>query len=80
LAEKANFLPFKPHESNIMSTSTLYHGWGIKGYTLNGTEYDKNRIIFSIIPQKRLYVCPDCNSSNVTTRGSITRKIKTLPI
>jgi transposase len=80
LAKKANFIPLKPYKGNIMSTSTLYHGWGIKGYTLKSTEYDKNRIVYNIIPQTRLYICPDCNSSNVTTRGSIKRKIKTLPI
>jgi transposase len=63
-----------------MSTSLIYHGWGIKGYTLKSTEYGKDGTKFHIEPQKRLFVCPVCGSTDVTTRGSHERTIKTLPI
>jgi transposase len=63
-----------------MSTSILYHGWGIKGYTLKKTDYNKKGTIFHIEPQKRLYICPVCGSKDVTTRGTHERTIKTLSI
>jgi transposase len=63
-----------------MSTSTLYHGWGIKGYTLKSTYYDEKGTHFRIEPQKKLCKCPVCQSSDVNPRGSIERTLKTLPI
>lgn len=62
-----------------MSTSLLYHSLGIKGFTLIKTEFDKRGTLFHIEPQKRLFVCPDCGSKHVSTRGYVERTIKTIP-
>jgi transposase len=57
----------------------LYHSLGVKGFTLIKSEFDKRGSIFHIEPQKRLYICPVCGSTKVSTRGYVDRTIKTIP-
>lgn len=63
-----------------MSTSMIYHAWGAKGYTLKSTTYDAKGTTFTLEPQRRLYICPQCKSKDVTTRGSIDRIIQSVPV
>jgi len=63
-----------------MSTSLLFHGFGISGYIYKRTEYKGGRIIFHIErnPSKRL--CKDCGSKEVIKKGYTRREFKTVPI
>jgi transposase len=63
-----------------MTTSFLYHGFGLKGYTCKSVQYLERGTVCRIIPQKSQYKCKNCGSKDVTTRGSIDREFLTLPI
>jgi transposase len=63
-----------------MSKSLIYPGLGAKGYTLISTRSNAKGTIFKLEPQKRLFICPVCKSTEVTTRGSVDRTLKTLSI
>ena len=63
-----------------MSTSILYHGFGIYGYHYTRAEYRDGAIIFSIEKDPHSLRCPACKSGNVIRRGFQTRWFHTLPI
>ena len=63
-----------------MSTSLLYHGFGIRGYEHVRTYYEGGGIIFKLRQQKNQLRCPCCGSRDVTCRGQVERPFKTLPI
>jgi transposase len=63
-----------------MSTSLLYHGFGINGYQYTRTIYRKGKIIFCIIPKAFSLRCPICGSKRVKRRGTKTRMFRTIPI
>ena len=63
-----------------MSTSLLYHGFGIIGYDYVRTDYQDGHIHFTIRQPKASLRCPACGSSKVSPRGSVTRTFRTLPI
>ena len=63
-----------------MSTSILYHGFGIYGYHYTSTEYRDGAIIFTIEKDPHSLRCPCCKSGNVTRRGFQTRWFHALPI
>lgn len=61
-----------------MSTSLLYHGFGIIGYQYLRTRYISGKVEFTI--QHKELRCSVCNSSSVIRRGTILRSFKALPI
>ena len=63
-----------------MSTSLLYHAFGLKQYKYISTEYEGGKIKFKIQPKASLLVCPSCGSNDVVKGGYVSREIKTLPI
>ena len=63
-----------------MSTSLLYHGFGINGYQYVRTIYQKGNIIFCIIPKAFSLRCPICGSKRVKRRGTKTRMFRSIPI
>jgi transposase len=63
-----------------MSTSLLYHGFGIRGYEHVRTYYEEGGIIFKIRQQRNELRCPRCGSRDVTCRGQVERPFKSLPI
>ena len=63
-----------------MSTSLLYHGFGIVGYRYIRTEYREGDIIFTVSRKKFGLRCPVCKSKKVIRRGSIPRWFHSLPI
>lgn len=63
-----------------MSTSILYHGFGVIGYRYLKTEYKCGTIIFHIEKLREKQICADCGSRKVIKKGSITRQLRTLPI
>lgn len=63
-----------------MSTSLLYHGFGIRGYQHVATEYVAGEIWFSIEQPRESLSCPLCDSGEVTRRGGEWRTFRTLPV
>ena len=63
-----------------MSTSILYHGFGIVGYRYVKTRYQGKAIIFTICHRRERLYCPVCRSRNVTLRGKTTRRFRTFPV
>ena len=63
-----------------MSTSLLYHAFGIRGYVYSRTEYDNGRVIFTIQQEHRTYRCSSCGSRHIICRGRVDRCFRSLPI
>ena len=56
-----------------MSTSLLYHAFGIRGYVYSRTQYDNGQVIFTIHQEPEEYRCSACGSSRVISRGQVDR-------
>lgn len=63
-----------------MSTSLLYHGYGIIGYKYIRTKFESGQIIFKIAHDYFSLCCPNCRSRKFTLKGKYTRLIRSLPI
>ena len=63
-----------------MSTSLIYHGFGVYGYKYFKTEYREGKIFIHIKKRPKYQYCADCESRNVARKGYVERELKTLPI
>lgn len=63
-----------------MSTSLLYHGFGIRGYQYVKTEYEGGKVIFTVRQETDDLRCAGCGSRRVIRRGSRQRRFRCLPI
>jgi transposase len=63
-----------------MSTSILYHGFGIKGYDYVRTKFAYGCICFKIHQDRFNLRCPLCNGRDVIRRGFKNRFFRLLPI
>jgi len=63
-----------------MSTSLLYHGFGVRGYAYVRTEYDHGQVFFAIRQDPDTLRCSACGSRAVRSRGHAERRFKSLPI
>ena len=63
-----------------MSTSLLYHAFGIVGYKYINTRYENGAVIFKIGHNRFNLKCSCCGSKQVLRRGTTTRRFKSLPI
>ena len=63
-----------------MSTSLLYHAFGIRGYDYVRTEYIGGEVIFTIEQDPDDCRCSACGSHEVTSRGHVERHFVSLPI
>jgi len=63
-----------------MSTSLLYHGFGIRGYQYTRTEYVGGRVLMWIEQPADDLRCPQCGSRDVTRRGTDVRSFHLVPI
>jgi transposase len=63
-----------------LSTSLLYHGFGIRDYKYLKTEYRKGAVIFHIKKDPDKWCCADCGSKHVRKKGHFVREIRTVPI
>mgnify|MGYP001818612058 CR=1 FL=1 len=63
-----------------MSTSLLYHAFGIQGYAYLRTEYVGGEIHFTIHQPKNTLQCAACRSRNVIRKGGQRRRFRGLPI
>jgi transposase len=61
-----------------MSTSLLYHAFGVKAYEYERTRYEGGAVIFDLVPSH--VHCPKCRSLSVTRKGSRRRLLKTVSI
>jgi transposase len=63
-----------------MSTSLLYHAFGIRGYEYTRTDFQGGQVIFSIHQEPRTCRCAACGSPQVRSRGRVERRFRTVPI
>jgi transposase len=63
-----------------MSTSLLYHAWGLRGYRLVRTSYEAGGIHFDIEHDGRDLRCAHCGSAHVQKAGLMPRRWRSLPI
>jgi transposase len=63
-----------------MSTSLLYHAFGIRGYTYTRTDYQGGQTIFTIHQDCETCRCSACGAHRVLPRGRVERRFRTLPI
>jgi len=64
-----------------MSTSLLYHAFGVRGYRYVKTEYSQGKVTFTIEQPRESYRCPVCGSADdVMGRGRTLRRFRTVSI
>ena len=63
-----------------MSTSLIYHAFGLKGYEYVHQQFVGGSIAFRIRPKSKLVRCSRCKSYQVIRRGVSERMLRTLPI
>jgi transposase len=63
-----------------MSTSLLYHAFGIRGYHYTRTDYHDGQTIFTIRQEPETCRCSACGSPQVQSRGRVERRFRTMPI
>ena len=63
-----------------MSTSLMYHAFGVYGYTHQRTKYVGGEIHLRVTQGKRRLRCSHCGSRQVIRRGGRLRRFRALPI
>jgi len=63
-----------------MSTSLLYHGFGVRGYRYVRTQYREGAVTFVIGQSRESLCCPACGCRDVTSRGGHLRRFRSVPI
>lgn len=63
-----------------MSTSLLYHGFGLIGYRYVASEFKEGRVTFRIEQAREQLRCPHCGSDHVWRQGTIERTFRAVPI
>jgi transposase len=63
-----------------MSTSLLYHGWGLRGYQYVRTSYEQRMICFSVQQDPGTFCCSGCGSLDVMKSGVVRRRFRSVPI
>ena len=63
-----------------MSTSLLYHAFGIRGYDYVRTQYQDGQVVFTITQDPDDCRCSACGSREVISRGHAERRFRSLPI
>ncbi|WP_027362664.1 ISL3 family transposase [Desulfospira joergensenii] len=63
-----------------MSTSLIYHAFGLRDYFYKTTRFIGGVLTFEIFPKPEAIKCPECNSRSVVKRGVIKRTLRTIPV
>jgi transposase len=63
-----------------MSTSLLYHAWGLRGYRLEATEFVEGTTVFRLRHDADTLCCSHCGGRMIIRAGVVVRRFKTLPI
>jgi transposase len=67
-------------ENKSMSTSFLYHGFGLRDYYYKTTRFIGGILTFEITPKPEAIKCPECDSRSVIKKGVIKRDLRTIPV
>ena len=62
-----------------MSTSLLYHAFGVRDYRYSRTDY-VGGMVFHVEPKEKLICCASCGSEDVIRRGAKERWFRSVPI
>jgi transposase len=63
-----------------MSTSLLYHAFGIRGYHEVSQSFEGGKVTFRIEQPRERHRCPQCGSADVWAQGGVERTFRTVPI
>lgn len=63
-----------------MSTSLLYHAWGLRGYRLEATDFAEGTVVFRVRQNRDTLCCGHCGGRNVMRDGVVTRRFRALPV
>lgn len=63
-----------------MSTSLLYHAFGLRGYRYRRTDFVQGSVCFGIEHADETLCCPKCGSRAVRKAGVVTRRFRAVPI
>lgn len=63
-----------------MSTSLLYHAFGLRGYRHVSSSYEDSRVTFRVRQPRDQLRCSACGSDTVWAQGSVLRTFRTVPI
>lgn len=63
-----------------MSTSLLYHAFGVRGYQQKRIEFDGGSVLFYVEPSEKTVCCSQCGSHDVIRRGEKDRWFRSSPI
>lgn len=63
-----------------MSTSLLYHAWGLRGYRLVATDFAQGTVVFRLQPNPDTFRCGHCGGRDVMRQGVVVRRFRALPI
>jgi len=63
-----------------MSTTLLYHAFGLAGYRYVRQEFREGQVIFHIEQPRERLRCSHCRSENVWVQGGVERTFRTVPI
>ena len=63
-----------------MSTSLLYHGFGIRGYRYVKADFEGGKVIFTVRQEAGDLWCGACGSGREVRRGVYLRRFRSLPI
>lgn len=63
-----------------MSTSLLYHAFGVRGYQYARTDYRGGDVIFTVRQEQETCRCSACGSARTVSRGRVERRFRAVPI
>ena len=63
-----------------MSTSTLYHAFGLKGIRYKATRYEGEYLIFEAEMVTKDIACPNCGTTSIIFKGGKWRQFLLPPI
>src|SRR5262249_30855096 len=63
-----------------MSTSLLYHAFGLRGSDYVNTDYTQGQVVFTVQQRSHTCRCPQCDSRDTIPHGHETRSFKAVPI
>jgi zinc-finger of transposase IS204/IS1001/IS1096/IS1165 len=63
-----------------MFSSLLYRAFRIRGYKYSRTEYRDSQVLFTIHQAPENYRFSACGSTQVSSRGQVDRRFRSLPI
>src|SRR5579862_1977000 len=69
-----------PKERKHMSTSLLYHAFGIVGYQYCSQQFLEGKVFFQIEQPRERLRCSQCHGEDVWVRGHEVRTFRTVPI